>query len=138
MKDDMIYKAWSDFINNDIYKEYFLDFYNSLPEKARDKINYGLKILQEQPIVPTSIVRYITNSNGIYELRASVGTNEYRVLFFFEDGDLISGGKIIILGNGFIKKRDKDLKGTLLIAENLKIAYFLELENGDADSDNII
>jgi superfamily II DNA or RNA helicase len=25
MKDDMIYKAWTDFINNDIYKEYFLD-----------------------------------------------------------------------------------------------------------------
>jgi hypothetical protein len=25
MKDDMIYKAWTDFINNDMYKEYFLD-----------------------------------------------------------------------------------------------------------------
>jgi superfamily II DNA/RNA helicase len=46
MKDDMIYNAWSDFINNEKYKEYFLDhdiiWYNTL-EKVKNYIDMNKK-----------------------------------------------------------------------------------------------
>jgi hypothetical protein len=46
MKDDMIYKAWTDFINNDMYKEYFLDnktvWFNSL-ELVKSYIDINTK-----------------------------------------------------------------------------------------------
>jgi phage-related protein len=86
------------------YKNYYLDFYNTLSNSSRKKINQVLVYLRDHYQVPNNAVKHITNSSGIYEIRCTEGSNEYRVLFFFEEGTLISGGKIVILCNGFIKK----------------------------------
>ncbi len=62
-------------------------------------------------------------------MRARSGNNQYSVLCFFEEGNLKSGGKIVILGNGFIKKSNtKELKKALKIAEQIKADYFEEKE----------
>ena len=67
-------------------KSYFLDFYNSVGQKVQEKIEYVLDILATQPVVPLKFVKYIENSDGIYEIRISSGSNEYRVLFSLKQG----------------------------------------------------
>lgn len=108
------------------FKQYFLDFYTSLNTRVQEKIDYLLDVLATQPFVPSKYVKYIENSDGIYELRISISTNEYRILFFFESGSLIDGGKVVILGNGFIKKDRKDYKKAVEKAEAIKRDYFKE------------
>ncbi|MGB1243076.1 MAG: type II toxin-antitoxin system RelE/ParE family toxin [Chitinophagales bacterium] len=122
------------------YENHFADFFVTLGDKAKEKLLYSLDIVKSQEIVPNKFMRHITNSDGVYEVRASSGSNQYRVLCFFEEGDLISGGKIVVLGNGFIKKsKTKELKRALRIAEMLKVRYFEELkakEIGETDVEN--
>ena len=71
-------------------------------------------------------MKYIENSNGIYEIRVSVRNDEYRILFFFESSSLIEGGNVVILGNGFIKKDKKDYSKAVSIAEKIKKEYLEE------------
>lgn len=113
------------------YKSYFLEYYKAQSEKVQEKIDFILQVLETQHFVSDKYVKHITNSNGIYEIRISVGSNEYRILFFFESGDLISGGKIIVLGNGFMKKDTKDYKKAVQLAEAIKDAYFEEQAEKD-------
>ena len=116
------------------YKSYFRDLYNDLDERAKNKIDYALLILENQPFVPQKFVKHISVSTGIYEIRTNVGSNEYRVLFFFESGSLIEGGKIVVIGNGFLKKSDRDYRRAVEIAEEIKIEYFTEIGSTDPDS----
>ena len=55
-------------------------------------------------------VKYIKHLDGtdLYEMRVSVGSNEYRtVLFAIDNSNVILATKIILL-NGFLKKSTKD------------------------------
>lgn len=118
------------------FKRYFLDFYESLNPKTREKVEYVLFILQNQANVSANFVKHITNSDGIYEVRISIGSNEYRILFFFESGSLIEGGKIVVLGNGFLKKDNRDYKKAVRLAEEIKAQYFEDKEKSEPSSDN--
>ena len=105
------------------YKDYFSDFYSAQSLKVKEKIKYCLSLLEERKNVPTKFVKYIINSEGIYEIRVRVGNNQYRILFFFEEGNLIDGGKVVIVVNGFVKKNDTDLKKAVKKAEKLRLEY---------------
>ena len=124
------------------FKRYFLDFYDSLSLKTQDKVDYALYILQELEFVPANFVKHITNTEGIYELRIHQGNMEYRILFFFETGSLIEGGKVVILGNGFLKKDNRDYKKAVRVAEKIKQEFFDEQTpfkpdtNDKPDNDN--
>lgn len=52
--------------------------------------------------------------NGIFELRAQVGNNFSRVLYFFVVGDRA------ILTNGFVKKTQKTPRNIIELAENYR------------------
>ena len=106
------------------YKNYFLEFYCTVDTKVQEKIDFVLDVLQTQKFVPQAYVKFIENSNSIYEIRISVRNNEYRILFFFEDSSLIEGGKVVILGNGFLKKDKKDYIKAVKKAELIKKEYF--------------
>lgn len=106
------------------YENWFLDFYRTLDERAQVKVDFGLKLIQELEFVPADYVKSIVGSRGIYELRARVGSNQYRVLFFFESGNLKDGGRIVVLGNRFLKKDDRDYKRALALAEKIRADYF--------------
>jgi len=116
------------------YKSYFQDFYDSLDNRIRNKFEYVLLILETQPVVPQKFVKHIAGSTGIYEIRIGVGSNEYRVLFFFASGSLMEGGKIVVVGNGFLKKSDRDYPRAIELAENIKAEYFAELKDADSNS----
>ncbi len=115
------------------YKSYFLDFYNSLSEKARRKINYSLHIVSNQVVVPTKFMKFLSNSGSIYEIRAKEGSNEYRLLCFFKDGDLISGGNIVVIGNCFAKKGTKDYKREIDKANKIRNEYFDGLDEDEEE-----
>jgi hypothetical protein len=111
------------------FTTFFLEFYENQNAKIQEKFDFLIQILQTQPNIPQKYVKHITNSDGIYELRVSSMQNEYRVLFFFEEGSLIEGGRIVILSNGFFKKDNKDYVKAVALAEQIKSDYLNNLKN---------
>ena len=101
-----------------IYKsKAFEEFYSSLNERTRKKLQYILQIIQDEDIVSALFVKKLVNSE-FYELRISTD-NEYRIINFTMDNDsFISSTKILLL-NGFIKKSESDYMQQKLIAQNI-------------------
>lgn len=68
--------------------------------------------------VPTKFVKHLQNTD-LYEMRVSIGTNEYRtVLFAMDNSNFIEATKIILL-NGFLKKSEKDYRKQIDIARKI-------------------
>ena len=76
------------------------DFLLSLDIKMRTKMSMIISILQDNGYdLRAPYSKHLTD--GIFELRAQVGSNVSRVLYFFFVGNQI------VLTNGFIKKTTK-------------------------------
>ena len=85
----------------------FDEFYESLDERVKDKFEYTFEIVQRIYALPTKFVKHLENTE-LYEMRVSVGYNEYRtILFAIDNKNIILSTKIILL-NGFLKKSSKD------------------------------
>ena len=102
-----------------IYKtEEFEKFYAGLSESVKKKFDYVFNVVQTVYNLPQKFVKKLENTN-FYEMRVSVGTNEYRsVLFAIDHENVIESTKIILL-NGFLKKSKKDYKREIDKAENI-------------------
>lgn len=87
----------------------FDEFYFSLPQKVIDKFEYVFQIVQNVYNISTKFVKHIEKTD-LYEMRVSVGNNEYRTILFAIDHDNVIESKKIILLNGFLKKSSKDYK----------------------------
>ncbi len=74
--------------------------------------------------VSTKFVKHLENTD-LYEMRVSIGTNEYRTVLFAIDHDNFIEAKKVILLNGFLKKDNKDYRKQIDIA--LSILNNLEL-----------
>ncbi len=93
------------------------EFIDSLDLKMQAKMLRTIAILQENGTdlrMPYS--EHL--EDGIFELRAKVGSNISRVLYFFFDG-----GKAI-LTHGFIKKTQKTPPGEIDKAKRYRAEYF--------------
>ena len=91
-----------------IYKtKEFEEFYNSLSTRVKDKFEYTFELVQTVYTLPVKYVKHLDGTD-LYEMRVSVGSNEYRtVLFAIDNRNVILSTKIILL-NGFLKKSTKD------------------------------
>ncbi len=69
-------------------------------------------------IVPEKYLKHLTNTNGLWEIKISVGNEIFRIFCFFDDGNLI------ILLTGFQKKTQKTPKNEINRAEKLKTEYY--------------
>lgn len=108
-----------------IYKsQEFELFYDDLSERVKLKFEHTFNVIQTVYVLPTKFVKRLVNSN-LYEMRVSVGSNEYRTVLFTIDHDNIIQSTRIILLNGFLKKTEKDYRKQISIAE--KILKDLEL-----------
>lgn len=105
------------------YKNYYLDFFNSLDYETKMKFNWTLKLISTVDKVPAKYFKHIEGSSGLYEIRVEFGGNTYRVFSFFDKGQLI------ILINGFQKKSQKAPTKEIEKAEKLKKQYFDEKDN---------
>lgn len=87
----------------------FDEFFNSLPDRIKDKFEYVFLVVQTVYNVSTKFVKHIENTE-LYELRVSVGTNEYRTVLFAIDHDNVIESTKIILLNALLKKSSKDYR----------------------------
>ena len=111
-----------DFYEKDNGEQPAKEFILSLDKKMIAKMLDTIKLLQDngyQLREPYS--KHI--DDGIFELRAKVGSNISRVLYFFY------GGKNIILTNGFIKKTQKTPSSEIEKAKKYRLDYIQRKEN---------
>lgn len=100
------------------YKHYFTDFYLAQTNKVQEKIEFVFKILRTVDRVPKKFLDHMAGSDGLYEIRVEVASDIYRIFCCFDKGNLI------ILFNGFQKKKQKTPKQELDTATKLKREYF--------------
>ena len=68
--------------------------------------------------VSTKFVKHLQDTD-LYEMRVSVGSNEYRtILFAIDKANAIKATQIILL-NGFLKKSNKDYRKQIEIAQSI-------------------
>ena len=99
------------------YKNYFLDFYEDLPDNVQAKIEWTLQLIRVTRQVPEKYFKHIEGTKGLYEVRVEVGSNIYRIFSFFDKGNLV------VLGNGFQKKTQKTPKQEIIKALNIMEEY---------------
>jgi phage-related protein len=102
------------------YKNYYLDFFETLKPEAKKKFNWTLQLISTMDRVPVKYFKHLENTTGLYEVRVETGSDIYRVFSFFDKGQLI------ILINGFQKKKQKTPKNEIELAEKIKKQYFNE------------
>jgi len=100
------------------------DFLDSLSTKEVKKVFWVLRIVAEFPHVPTEYFKKLQNTDGIWEVRASQSNNEFRLLGFFDEGNLV------ILTNGFAKKKQKTPPEQIALAEQRKKDYLRRKKYG--------
>lgn len=93
----------------------------TLTEKEQEKIQYGLLLLKSQDRLPKKFVKLIRD--GIYELRTEFNNNIFHVFFIFDDG------RIVVLFNGFQKKKQKTPKSEIEKAIKIKEAYYADKQS---------
>ena len=104
------------------YKEYFDDFFKKQPQKVRDKIIKVLDIIEQIDRIPTTYLKYIEATNGLFEVRVQLGNNIFRIFCFFD------GNKLVVLLSGFQKKTQKTPPEEIKRAERLMTDYYKEKE----------
>ena len=57
------------------YKNYFEDFFVTLPQKVRDKFIWTFELIEDLEIVPETYLKHV--EEGIYEIRVQFGSNIY-------------------------------------------------------------
>jgi phage-related protein len=103
-----------------VYKNYFLTFFAQQDRKVQDKIIKILDIIEQLERIPESYLKYIRETDGLYEIRVQLGRNIFRIFCFF-DGD-----KVVILLTGFQKKTQKTPSQEIQRAQRLKSEYYEE------------
>jgi phage-related protein len=102
------------------YKNYYLDFFETLDSEVKLKFNWTLKLITTVEKVPAKYFKHIKDSTGLYEIRVEFRGNIFRVFSFFDKG------RLVILINGFQKKSQQTPKKEIERAEKLKKQYFDE------------
>jgi phage-related protein len=105
------------------YKEYFTDFFDKQKAKVKDKIIWTFRLVETQPIIPKEYLKYLENTDGLYEIRVQRGSDIYRIFCFFDTGNLI------VVEHGFQKKTQKTPKQEIEKALRIKKEYENENQN---------
>jgi phage-related protein len=87
------------------------EWLKSLSRESNKEIGSNIKTIQETWPIGKPLVGAF--GNGLYEVRSTSGSNEYRVLFCFHKGKLI-------LLHGFQKKSQKTPDNVVNLARNRK------------------
>jgi phage-related protein len=101
-----------------IYGPYFSDFYEKQSDKVKDKIDYVLDLIKFEERVPKKFLKFLTGTDGLYEIKVSTTFSNIRIFCFFDEG------RLLILTNCFVKKTRKSPKKHLDFAIKLKKEYF--------------
>lgn len=97
-----------------IFGIHFPDFYERQDIRTKAKIDYVLKIIRELDQIPEQYFKYLKGTDGLFEARIKLGNNIYRIICFFDRGNLV------VLLNGFQKKNAKNTKKRVAISRAIK------------------
>ena len=100
------------------FKNYFEDFFNSLPAKVQNKIDYVLVLVTVADRIPSKFFEHLSGTDGLYEIRIEYESNIYRIFCCFDSGNLV------VLFNGFQKKSQKTPSEEIDKALKIKEEYF--------------
>jgi phage-related protein len=106
-------------LKTDEYELYF----KSLDSRIQDKYDYTIQLMQTQKVVSEKFIKKIQNTE-FYEVRVSIGTNEYRTMLIATDNANFMEAKWVVLLNSFLKKDNKQYK-----REIEKARIIIEKEN---------
>ena len=102
------------------YKEYFEDFFETLSDNVKDKIDEVLFMITILDRIPSKFFKSIEGVKGLFEIRIEYESNIYRIFCCFDKG------KLVVLFNGFQKKTQKTPTKELKKAEKIMEEYFNE------------
>lgn len=100
-----------------LFKDYFRKFYEKQQEKVKQKILWTIRLIENMDKIPVTYLKYIENTDGLFEMRIQVGTDIFRIFCFFDKG------KLVVLTNGFQKKTQKTPKREIEKALKIKKEY---------------
>lgn len=83
----------------------------------KDKIVWTLELIEELPKVPVTYLKHIEDTQGLYEIRIQMGKDIFRIFCFFDKG------RLVVLVNGYQKKKQKTSKKEIERALKLKGEY---------------
>ena len=94
------------------------EFFDDLNAKQAQKVAWVLSIIEENNNVPAKYFKKLVNTDDLWEVRISSGSNIFRLLCFF-DGDAV-----VVLTYAFQKKTQKTPKQAITTAEKRMNDYF--------------
>lgn len=74
-------------------------------------------MLEELDVIPQTYLKKLVNTEGIWEIRTSVGNDAYRIFCFFVNGS------VVMLTHGLIKKTQKTPTAEIRKAEAFRRDY---------------
>ena len=105
-----------------LFKNYYKDFYVEQTQTVRDKINYVLRLVETQWVIPKKFFRLLEGTDGIYEIRIEIESNIYRIFCCLDEGS------IVVLFHGIQKKSQKTPPKEIKRAESIKKEYLKSKE----------
>lgn len=94
------------------------DFLDELSSRQAQKLTWVMQLVEELEKIPKQYFKKLTNTDDIWEIRAQLGSDIFRVLGFFDDEHQF------IVTNGFKKKTEKTPKNEISLAEERKFIHF--------------
>lgn len=101
------------------------EFLDSLNSKQAQKVVWVLKLIEEIDPVPQQYLKKLVSTDDIWEIRIKSGNEQFRLLCFFDKGQLV------ILTNGFIKRTQKVPRQEIILAEQRKKDYLHRKKNNE-------
>lgn len=79
-----------------------------------------MDIIEHIDRIPSTYLKYLEGTNGLFEVRVQLGNNIFRIFCFFD------GNKFVVLLTGFRKKTQKTPSAEIRRAERLMTEYYEE------------
>lgn len=100
------------------YTKEFLEYFEQLPDNIQEKYDYVFSIMVTQKVVSRKFVKKIETTE-FYEMRVSVGTNEYRSFIFAIDVASFMECSRVVMLNSFVEKSSKQYKSEISKARKI-------------------
>jgi phage-related protein len=101
-----------------VWGDHFFSFYNQLDIKVKKKIDYVFWLIRYTDKVPIRFLKYLEDTDGLYEIKVSTTFKAIRILCFFDES------KLVVIVNSFFKKSKKTPKQEIELGKRLKKEYF--------------
>ena len=100
------------------YTKEFEDYFQTLSNDVKGKYDYVFQIMLTQKIVSKKFVKRIETTE-FYEMRVSLGNNQYRSFLFSIDAENFMESHKIVLLNSFVEKSSKHYKAEIKKARKI-------------------